>query len=74
MTFQQELTSWLSPEAKQANEAPVIGSRALSSERLAVPGGDGKQVVVTFLRHCGCPCAYSHTPLCLSFKTASSTG
>ncbi|KAH7034236.1 hypothetical protein B0J12DRAFT_713524 [Macrophomina phaseolina] len=57
MTFQQELTSWLSPEAKQANEAPVIGSRALSSERLAVPGGDGKQVVVTFLRHCGCPFA-----------------
>ncbi|KAF4542125.1 Alkyl hydroperoxide reductase subunit C [Lasiodiplodia theobromae] len=57
MTFQQELTSWLSPEAKKTNEVPAIGSKAPSSERLPVPGADGKPVVVTFLRHCGCPFA-----------------
>ncbi|KAL1652027.1 hypothetical protein SLS58_000150 [Diplodia intermedia] len=57
MTFQQELTSWLSPEAKKTNEAPAIGSKAPSSEQLAIPAADGRPVVVTFLRHCGCPFA-----------------
>ncbi|GME22740.1 Alkyl hydroperoxide reductase subunit C [Neofusicoccum parvum] len=57
MTFQQELTSWLSPEAKKTHEAPALGSKAPSSDQLPVPGADGKPVVVTFLRHCGCPFA-----------------
>lgn len=59
MTLQQELTSWLSPESKKTNEAPAIGSKAPSSERLAIPSANGKSVVVTFLRHCGCPCSYN---------------
>lgn len=57
MTLQQELTSWLSPESKKTNAAPAIGSKAPSSERLAIPSANGKSVVVTFLRHCGCPFA-----------------
>lgn len=56
MTFQQELTSWLSPEAKKTNEVPAIGAKAPSSGGLAIPSADGRPVVATFLRHCGCPC------------------
>ncbi|OJD40221.1 alkyl hydroperoxide reductase subunit c thiol specific antioxidant protein [Diplodia corticola] len=57
MTIQQELTSWLFPEAKKTNGVPAIGAKAPSSERLPIPGADGRPVVVTFLRHCGCPFA-----------------
>ncbi|KAJ5888017.1 Alkyl hydroperoxide reductase subunit C [Penicillium taxi] len=57
MTFLQELASWRTPEAKATKPVPVIGSKAHSSERLLVPDVDGRPIIVTFLRHCGCPFA-----------------
>jgi len=57
MTFQQELSSWMSPTSLTLSPAPEIGSQAPSSEKLSFPPKNGKPTVVTFLRHCGCPFA-----------------
>ncbi|KAJ7714750.1 hypothetical protein B0H16DRAFT_520000 [Mycena metata] len=56
MTLRQELKSFW-PEGKPALAAPVIGLKAPSSERLPIPSVDGRPVILTFLRHCGCPFA-----------------
>jgi hypothetical protein len=58
MTFQQELNSWKSPTALQTSPAPVVGSKAPSSSKLQIPSANGKPTVITFLRHCGCPCEF----------------
>lgn len=58
MTFQQELQSWLSPTALETSPIPQPGTRAPSTEALSFPLQEKKPAVVTFLRHCGCPCMY----------------
>ncbi|KAF9733125.1 hypothetical protein PMIN06_004670 [Paraphaeosphaeria minitans] len=57
MSWQTELQSWMSPTSLQTANAPDVGENAPSSSRLALPAEDGKPLVVTFLRHCGCPFA-----------------
>jgi hypothetical protein len=55
MTFQQELNSWMSPTAVTTSPAPEVGTKAPPS-KLPIPSPNGKPTIVTFLRHCGCPC------------------
>ncbi len=55
MTFQQELTSWMSPQARTTAEPVQIGQKAPDTPQLQLQ--PGKQTVVAFLRHCGCPWA-----------------
>ncbi|CZT50526.1 uncharacterized protein RSE6_11532 [Rhynchosporium secalis] len=57
MSFQQELSSWASPNPVTTSPAPEIGTKAPSTSKLSFPSSDGKQTVITFLRHCGCPFA-----------------
>ncbi|KAF2084182.1 hypothetical protein K490DRAFT_7521, partial [Saccharata proteae CBS 121410] len=57
MTFQQEAKSWLSPPALDTNPIPELGAKAPPTDRLGIPGDDGRPTIVTFLRHCGCPFA-----------------
>ncbi len=61
MSFKQELTSWLSPSAPAIPVASAlqISLKAPSDEMLPMPPKDGKPVILTFLRHCGCPCAFA---------------
>jgi hypothetical protein len=56
MTFQQELNSWKSPPALRTAATLEIGAKAPSSSKLQLPDPNGKPTVITFLRHCGCPC------------------
>ncbi|KIW04224.1 uncharacterized protein PV09_04531 [Verruconis gallopava] len=57
MTFAQELASWRAPPKIPVATPPTIGSKAPSTPALPIPAVDGRPVVVTFLRHCGCPFA-----------------
>ncbi|KAF2137032.1 uncharacterized protein K452DRAFT_236552 [Aplosporella prunicola CBS 121167] len=57
MSLAQEFSSWRTPEAKPMDPVPEIGSTAPSTDKLGIPGADGRSTVVTFLRHCGCPFA-----------------
>ncbi|KAF2101221.1 hypothetical protein NA57DRAFT_33892 [Rhizodiscina lignyota] len=59
MSYITELRSWMSPSHVDTDPrpAPEIGRPAPSSDRLRIPSSDGKHVVITFLRHCGCPFA-----------------
>jgi hypothetical protein len=56
MTLQQELSSWLSPTPVETFAAPEVGSIAPSTPLFALPSNDSKPIIITFLRHCGCPC------------------
>ena len=56
MSFTQEFSSWLSPSKVETYSIPTTGSRAPPSDQITFPRKDGKPVVITFLRHCGCPC------------------
>ena len=60
-----ELQSWAFPSSLEVGELPAIGQRAPQHEKLQIPE-DGKSTILTFLRHCGCPCIVI-TP---SFETA----
>ena len=55
MTYQQELKSWLAPSSVPTSSSPSIGSPAPSIPNL--PNTSGRPLLVTFLRHCGCPFA-----------------
>ncbi|KAJ6526773.1 hypothetical protein B0H19DRAFT_1196949, partial [Mycena capillaripes] len=59
MSFWQELNSFRLPEAKTTQPAPEIGPKAPWSDCLQ-PSPDGRPTVITFLRHCGCPCSYKN--------------
>ena len=69
MTFQQELSSWLSPTKVPISPAPSLGSEAPSTPKLLLPDPSGKPTIHTFLRHCGCPFAEKTF---LSFRSAAS--
>jgi hypothetical protein len=56
MTARQELASWFAPSVVDVQPIPAVNGRAPSSRRIPFPRQDGKPVVLTFLRHCGCPC------------------
>ena len=56
MTLRQELGSWLFPKHVEPSPSPEIGAKAPSTDELTFPRADGKPTVITFLRHCGCPC------------------
>ena len=56
MTARQELSSWLTPSKVDTRPVPDVNSKAPSLPQIQFPRGDGKPVIVTFLRHCGCPC------------------
>ncbi|CAF9924999.1 MAG: hypothetical protein HETSPECPRED_005716 [Heterodermia speciosa] len=53
MTYQQELKSWLAPSPVPTSSPPSIGSHAPSIPTVPTSG----PLVITFLRHCGCPFA-----------------
>jgi hypothetical protein len=55
MTFQQEFQSWRSPPSIEISTPPAPGSPAPSTALLSFPYTAHKPVIVTFLRHCGCP-------------------
>lgn len=55
MTFQQEFQSWRSPPSIEVSTPPAPGSPAPSTGLLSFPYPTHKPVIVTFLRHCGCP-------------------
>ncbi|KAH9812640.1 AhpC/TSA family [Teratosphaeria destructans] len=55
MSFYQELGSWFAPRGPSLSSSPMLASQAPSTDRL--PTGHGKQTIVVFLRHCGCPFA-----------------
>ncbi|OLN87554.1 hypothetical protein CCHL11_06186 [Colletotrichum chlorophyti] len=57
MSFAQEWASWMSPSKLDLSNPPKAGDSAPSTNQLKFPRADGKPVVVTFLRHCGCPFA-----------------
>lgn len=54
MTWQSEFWSWMSPRAVPTAATPAVGQKAPSS-----PALHGKPTIVSFLRHCGCPCKSS---------------
>jgi hypothetical protein len=56
MSFTQEFYSWLSPSKVETYSVPTPGSRSPPSDQITFPRKDGKSVIITFLRHCGCPC------------------
>jgi len=56
MTFQQELNSWKTPSVVSTSPVPEVGVKAPSTSKLELPNPNGKPTVITFLRHCGCPC------------------
>ena len=55
MTFQQELSSWWSPNGPSAAEPPQIHQKAPDTSKLKL--NPGMPTIVTFLRHAGCPFA-----------------
>lgn len=54
--FWAELESFKSPESKSIANLPVVGGKAPSTDKLRVP--NGKDNLIVFLRHCGCPCKF----------------
>ena len=56
MSVSQELSSWLSPTKVETKPIPCLDSQAPASSEITFPRQDGKPVIITFLRHCGCPC------------------
>jgi hypothetical protein len=66
MTWQQEFWSWMSPPHVDTAEDPVVGDKAPSTPKLTVPK-DGKPTIVSFLRHCGCPCLSAFTRITNSY-------
>lgn len=69
MTFQQELSSWLSPPPITVHPIPTTGSEAPSAPKLAISVFRDQPTILTFLRHCGCPFAEKTF---LSFRDAAS--
>lgn len=57
MTWQTELSSWLSPPSVSTAETPTVGQKAPPTPKLNIPAKDGKPTIISFLRHCGCPFA-----------------
>ena len=56
MTFQQELSSWWSPQdAPAASPTPHPGAPAPLTPKLKI--SPGQPTLLVFLRHCGCPFA-----------------
>lgn len=60
MTFRQEVALWWSPGHLQTAQVPEIGTKAPTSDRLKLPAADTNPTLITFLRHCGCPCKPAH--------------
>jgi predicted transport protein len=60
MTFQQELSSWnpFNNPQTSVKDVPQVGTQAPSVGPLRIPREDKKPVIISFLRHCGCPCNY----------------
>jgi hypothetical protein len=46
------------PTSHTVSEPPEIGQKAPQTEKLKTES-DGKPTIVTFLRHCGCPCTFA---------------
>lgn len=55
MSFKQELSSWFAPRDEETvPEPPSIGAKAPTTAKIQLSAAP---LVVTFLRHCGCPWA-----------------
>ncbi|KAG6077637.1 hypothetical protein E4U33_001195 [Claviceps sp. LM78 group G4] len=52
-SFWAELDSFKSPESKSIANLPVVEGEAPSTDKLRLP--NGKDTLILFLRHCGCP-------------------
>jgi len=42
--------------AGKLGTTPAVGEKAPTTTKLSLPSSKGNPTVVTFLRHCGCPC------------------
>jgi hypothetical protein len=51
----------MSPSAVKLGATPAVGEKAPSTSQLRFPAPNGKPTIVSFLRHCGCPCNLTHT-------------
>jgi hypothetical protein len=56
VSIKKELASWWAPKKIETAPIPELRSQAPSLPKLPMPAADGKPTIVTFLRHCGCPC------------------
>lgn len=54
--WQKEWASWKSPKPVETAQPPAVGAMGPSLPKLRIPNKDGKPTIITFLRHCGCPC------------------
>jgi hypothetical protein len=52
-----ELESWKTPAPVEVLPVPEVGHKGPNSSSIPMPPANGKPSVITFLRHCGCPCA-----------------
>jgi hypothetical protein len=54
----------MSPSVVTLGTTPAVGEKAPTTSQLSFPAPKNKPTVVSFLRHCGCPCnpSYSITP------------
>ncbi|EUC29359.1 hypothetical protein COCVIDRAFT_112670 [Bipolaris victoriae FI3] len=57
MTWQRELSSWMSPPPLKTADAPAVGQNAPLLPRSEGFVQNGKPTIISFLRHCGCPFA-----------------
>lgn len=74
MSWRTEFSSWMFPSDLETSDAPAVGSRAPLSSRLVLPATDGKPTIVSFLRHCGCPCIDTNEHIVSSITDTSSRG
>ena len=65
--FWAEVESLKFPEKKKVAAIPKVGAAAPSSDKIPLP--DGKPTIITFLRHCGCPCKLNLTTIYYSHPT-----
>lgn len=66
MSWQTELKSWMFPSTLPTTDPPTVGQKVPQNEKLSIPS-DGKPTIVTFLRHCGCPCAKHNLPFAMPY-------
>ncbi|KAL6702964.1 hypothetical protein ACN47E_010319 [Coniothyrium glycines] len=57
MTYSSEFWSWMSPSSIRTAETPATGQKAPLTAKMNVLSETRRPVIISFLRHCGCPFA-----------------
>jgi len=60
MQVPKALKSWQTPlpPPVEVADTPILGTRAPNSMKFRLPAEDGRNTLVVFLRHTGCPCSF----------------